>query len=243
VALPGFLDPQRSRVVYLSNVPALNGVDLKARLERRLSLPVVLDTDTNAGAVAEAHLGAGVGHRRVLYLTLGTGVGAALVVDGAPVRVSRHTVGHVAHVPLDPRGPRCRCGRVGCTEAVLSAGGILWRARRHGLRRIQTTEALGHLAHDPRADPSGRTAARAVWRETGEALGRLCVTLGSLLHPDGIVVGGGVAGAAVDFLPAARRHLDRQLTPRVGHSVSLDAAATGRKAGAVGAALLARADP
>lgn len=93
VALPGFLDEARETVLRLSNVPVLDGVRLRRRLEHRLGRPVVLDTDTNAGAVAESLLGAGRGFERVLYVTLGTGLGVALVVGGRPVRVSRHTVG------------------------------------------------------------------------------------------------------------------------------------------------------
>jgi glucokinase len=236
VALPGFLDEARERVLRLSNVPALDGVPLRARLERRLGLPVTLDTDTNAGALAEALLGAGRGFERVLYLTLGTGLGVAFVVGWRPVRVSHHTVGQAAHVPLRPRGTRCRCGERGCAEAELSAGGILRRARARGLRGLASTHELWELAG--RRGAGSALKAREVWRETGRLLGLLCVTLGAIVDPDAIVIGGGVAAAAEQLLPVLEREIRDHLTPRLGRPVALRPAALGHLAGAVGAALL-----
>ena len=233
VALPGFLDAARARVIRLSNLPRLDGVPLGKELERRLGVSVVLDTDTNAGAVAEARIGAGAAHERVLYLTAGTGLGAALAVRGEPVRVSRHTVGQVAHIPLDLRGPPCSCGSRGCAEVLLSARGVLRRARRSGLR-ARSAEDICRIAGDGR--PSGRdaAAARAVWREVGDLMGGLLRILSALFSPDIIIVGGGLAGAADLFLPAARRRLGRF------GGAAVVPAARGRFAGAIGMALLAR---
>ena len=271
VALPGFLDATRSTVIHLSNLSSLDGVKLRRRLEQRIGVPVILDTDSNAGAVAEALAGAGRGFERVLYLTMGTGLGAAFVVGGAPARVSRHTVGQVAHIPVDPAGPLCRCGERGCAEAILCARGILWRARRHGLRGVRTTEELWILAKGRRSSarsearcnsPSEtrcnsrsearsftrskacsdarRAAARRTWREVGTLAARLCVILGTLFSPEVIVFGGGVAGAADLFLPVVRTSLKRRLARRLRRSVEVRAAARGRLAGAIGAAILAR---
>ena len=96
IALPGFLDEKRRRILHLSNLPKLDGLDLAARLERRLKWKIILEADSNAGAIGEARLGAGRGIRRLLYLTMGTGLGAALTVKGIPVRVSNNTIGHIA---------------------------------------------------------------------------------------------------------------------------------------------------
>jgi glucokinase len=239
IAVPGFLDAGRRRVVRLSNLPALDGVLLAREVERRVpGLSITLDADTNAAAVAEARLGAGRGVERVLYVTLGTGLGAALAVNGFPVRVSRHTVGQVAHVPVASAGPRCYCGARGCAESLLAARGILWRARRNGIRSVRSTEQLFRLAREPKR--AARAAARGVWRETGELLGGLLRVIAPLFSPDRIVVGGGVAGAAQLFLPAARDHLARRLSPRTGVRATVRAAQLGRIAGAAGAALLAR---
>lgn len=232
VAVPGFLDEKRRRIVRLSNLPVLNGCPLAGNLGRRLrgslASPPILDADSNAGALAEALEGAGRRARRVLYLSLGTGVSAALIVDGQITRVSRHTVGQIAHITLDPRGRKCSCGRLGCAEATLSARGIVWRARRAGLR--------GHEASSPEtlceAASSGSSAARQVWRETGSDLGNLVGILSTLWSPDRVVVGGGIADAAKYFLPATRRALKKT------SSAKIEKSHWGPIAGAVGAALL-----
>jgi glucokinase len=241
VALPGFLDPGRRRVVRLSNLPVLDGIPLERELRERTGLPVHLDTDTNAGAVAEAVLGAGNGCRRVLYLTLGTGVGAALVVDGAPVRVSRHTVGQVAHIPLAASGPRCSCGGRGCAESLLSSAGLLRRARGAGLAGLATTEDLWRAALSGRGRRAA--AARAVWRGAGELAGGLLSLLAGLFSPDAVIVGGGTAGAAPLFLPVAAAAIRRRWPRTLGRPPVVRAALLGRFAGAYGAALLARQAP
>ena len=240
IAVPGFLDPMREKVVRLANLPALNGVRLKDEIQRKAGALVVLDTDTNAGALAEATLGGGAGFERVLYLSMGTGLGAALVVAGKPVRVSHHTIGQVAHIPMDPAGPPCYCGDRGCAETLLSSRGILWRARRAGLRGIRSTEdlcAIGRRAGQSQGNV--REGALTVWEETGDLVGSLLRILVGLFSPDIVVLGGGIAGAASLFLPQARRHLRRHLAPRIGTRVILRPARIGRFAGAVGAALLA----
>jgi glucokinase len=232
VAVPGFLDGSRRRVVHLSNLPALDGFPLARRLEEKIGSPVVLDADSNAGAVGEARLGAGRGASRVLYLTLGTGLGAALVEDGAPVRASHHTIGQVAHLPSLSGEPfSCRCGQRGCCESVLSAAGIRERARKEGL----DLEPLD-LA---RAARRGIPEARQVWAITGGLLGELVRFLAAFLSPEVVVVGGGIAGAARFFLPVACGYLRRTLPQHLRGKVRIRPARLQPWAGAAGAALLA----
>ncbi len=230
VALPGFLDERRRKVLRLSNLPHLDGFPLAVRLERRLGLQVTLDADTNAGGVGEARSGAGRGLRRVFYVTLSTGLGAAMTVRGQPVRVSHHTVGQIAHIPLRTDGPRCACGQRGCAESLLSAKGI---ARRAGLpARASAPRALCEAAD------RGDATARAQWLETGELLGELLGITIPLFQPDVVVVGGGIAAAASHFLPAARKYLKKRLPRDLKGRIELKQASLGRYAGAVGAAFL-----
>ncbi|HVR74787.1 MAG TPA: ROK family protein [Planctomycetota bacterium] len=244
IALPGFLDPERRRVIYLSNVPSLNGVCLAREVERllapRLKARVVLDADTNAGAVAEARLGAGRGFERVLYITLGTGLGAALAAAGRPVRVSRHTVGQIAHLPIAKAGPPCACGQRGCAETLLSARGVLWLAAGRGVSGVKDTKTLFLLARGEMGGArSLQRKAAAVWRDVGYLLGDLVRILAPLFSPGAIVLGGGVAAAASLFLPAAKARLSRRLPRRPEGGTVLLEAERGRFAGALGAALLA----
>ena len=228
IALPGFLDEKRRRILHLSNLPKLDGLDLAARLERRLKWKIILEADSNAGAIGEARLGAGRGIRRLLYLTMGTGLGAALTVKGIPVRVSNNTIGHIAGLPIGPAKKRE-------AEKLLGARGILRRFRAAGGdRRVSTPLALYELAR------SGDVGARAAWKETGELLAELLAILVPMLRPDGVVLGGGIAGAADTFLPTTRRALRRRLRGFEPGCPEIFPAALGTYAGAAGAALSAR---
>jgi glucokinase len=248
IALPGFLDPARRKVIRLSNLPALDGVAFAPRIESLVpGARVCLDADTNAGGVAEALLGAGRGRERVLYLTLGTGLGAALVVEGVPVRVSRNTVGQVAHVRLTPpapgrsAAPTCRCGGHGCAESLLSASGILERARAAGIARARNVEELAALGRKSGRSVPGRRA-RRLWDETGDFLGGLCQTLASLFAPDIVVIGGGIAGAADLWIDRVRDAVAASGPALLGQKIAVEPARLGRFAGALGAALLAARD-
>lgn len=228
VALPGFLDAKLRRVVHLSNLPQLDGLDLAARLERRLKRRVFLEADSNAGAMGESRLGAGRKSRRLLYLTMGTGLGAALTVRGVPVRVSNNTIGHVACLPI--------CSEKGRgAEELLSARGILRRFRAITKRPgVPSPLALMELAE------SGDAGARAAWEKTGEILAELLAVLVPMLRPDGVVIGGGIAGAAEFFLPAAHRLLKRRLVKTGLECPGILRADLGAYSGAAGAALRAR---
>ncbi len=236
-AVPGFIDPVRRRIVFLSHLPSLNGLPLAERLERRfrgeIALPVIIEADSNAGAYAEAVLGAGRNFSRVLYLTLGTGLGAALIAGGEVVRVSNHTVGQVAHLPLGSAGPRCTCGKRGCAEALLAAKGLRWRAERRGLAATEP-EAVFNLA------ASGSRSARRVFQELGADLGRLLAWLTNFFSPEILVIGGGLSRAAPLFLPEARKSFARAVHPRLRGQVEIRAGALAPHAGAIGAALLSR---
>src|SRR5690606_37790419 len=140
----------------------------------------VLDTDTNAGATAEAVLGAGRDARRVLYVSLGTGLGAALTDGGRPVRVRNHIVGQVAYIPIQKRG----------AEELLCERGILARA----VSRFSTARGLSE--HAAAGDPQALHA----WRETGAILGQLLAILCALWQPDVALTGGGIAHASEHFL-------------------------------------------
>jgi glucokinase len=228
IALPGFLDGKLRRIVHLSNLPQLAGLDLAARLERRLKRKVFLEADSNAGAMGEARLGAGRKIERLLYLTMGTGLGAALSIKGFPVRVSNNTVGHVGSLPI--------CSEKGRgAEALLSAAGILRRFQAQAKQpAICSTLQLLELAE------AGDAGARAAWQRTGEILAELLGLLVPMLRPEGVIIGGGIAGAAEFFLPAARKGLQRLLEGSGLECPALLQSALGAYSGAAGAALGAR---
>jgi hypothetical protein len=121
LALPGMLSPDRSAVRNVTNLPGLNHVPLRDRLAERLGLAVALDNDACAAALGEYRYGAGRGAERLLVVTVGTGIGAGMVVDGAVFRTSQGCLGDPGHVIVAPDGPRCGCGGRGCMEVMAAA--------------------------------------------------------------------------------------------------------------------------
>ncbi|GAA2402042.1 ROK family transcriptional regulator [Nonomuraea africana] len=132
VGVPGSVDDQAVGTV---NAPTLGwqAMPVGERLRRSLSLPVLVENDVNALAAAERLYGRGRTHRDFLVLTIGRGVGAAIVMDGRVYRGARGGAGEFGHVPVDPSGPRCGCGTAGCLEAFVGSAGLVTAARAKGL--------------------------------------------------------------------------------------------------------------
>lgn len=203
VGVPGLVDGSRGVIYRLVNVPGgWPGVPLRRLLERRLRCLCAIENDVNAVALGEWRFGAGRGTRHSVYVTLGTGVGGGLVVDGRLVRGITGAAGEIGHTGVQLNGPRCACGRRGCLEAFVGTAGIVRRARqaiRAGSRRL-THLAIRHGGNiSPelvsQAARAGDRAARDIWQEVGYYLGAALANVVNLLSPERIVIGGGVANA------------------------------------------------
>ncbi len=220
VAFCGHLDAARRSVIRSTNLPFLEDFPLADAIEARFSgATVVLDTDTNAGAVAESVDDDPAHH--TLYVALGTGVGAALTRGGEPVRVRHHTVGHIAALRLPGAHEQAT------VESELSSRGILERAARSGIHVATTAELYDLACRDDMA--------QEVWRRVGVRLGELLAQLSVLWSPQRIVIGGGTTGADEYFLQSAQQ----QLAVRLEAPPRLTTARHGTFANAVGAAFLA----
>ena len=216
-------------------------VPLGGELSQRLGLPVVVDNDANLAALAEARLGAGSGHRMVLMVAVGTGIGGGLVVAGEIERGRGH-LGEIGHMILDPGGPECACGLAGCWEALASG-----RALDRGARALAAA-SNGVLAGRDDVDgtdlvaaaAAGDTGAGAVLETVAHALGRGLAVLVAVLDPDVIVVGGGVGSLGKRLLDPARRAM-MEAMPGAQHrrETPVLPARFGADAGLVGAALAA----
>jgi glucokinase len=245
VGVAGLVDTASGTLRWMPHRPGADFA-LGGDLQRRLGIPVVVDNDANLTGLAEATLGAGVGHRMVLTVTVGTGIGGGLVIDGRIERGRGH-LGEIGHMTVDPAGPRCACGRVGCWEAVAS-GTALDRAA----RMLAASDHPGGLAGAGgeadgidlvAAAGAGDQEALAAVEAVATALGRGLASLVAILDPDVIVVGGGVGAIGEPILGPARRAMmgampgsdHRRETPVV-------AARFGADAGLVGAALAAGGD-
>jgi len=245
VGVPGPVDVRRDVVECLVNVPGWRGVPLRRLLERRLRCRCAVDNDANLAALGEFAFGAGRGAACLVCLTLGTGVGGGLVLDGSLVHGAGGAAGEVGHMVIDPRGPRCGCGARGCLEAHVGTAALLRmgrRALRQGagpLRRLSQASG-GGLTPEllSRAARLGDARAQRIWTAFGRWLGIGVANLVNLLNPDRVVLGGGVAGAWSLFYPSLSRTVRAQALGPAVRAVRVVRARLGTRAGVVGAAVL-----
>jgi glucokinase len=241
----GIIDHERKLVLDAPNLRAWERHPLAAAIGAALGLPVFLENDVNAMAWGEFRCGAGRGVRHLLCLTLGTGVGGALVLDGRLYRGANGAAGEFGHVTLDRHGPRCACGSTGCLERFVGTAGILERA----LELLGRDQRPSRLRAVPAADLTplaiaqaatrGDAVAAEVLEETGRWLGTGLASLANALDPERIVIGGGVARAGEAILGPARRTLRERAMSIPGSRVEVVPAQLGNDAAVVGAALLA----
>jgi len=228
VVAPGLVDT-RAGVIRLAVNLGWHEVAVRDRLVERLGLPTVLGHDVRAGLLAEVRAGAARGARHAMFLPVGTGIAAALMVDGVLLDGDGWS-GELGHCVVVPAGDRCNCGQQGCLETVASAAAIE-RAFQQATGLPRTAQQVAALATD--GDPD----ALAVW---DRAVGHLATAIRSAATLTGIdlaVVGGGLAESGEQLLGPLRRALDDGRTfPR---PVRVVAAALGDRAGCLGAAALA----
>jgi len=183
VSVAGFLDRDHSMMVANANLPALCGFPLRRVLEERLAIACRLECDSNAAALAEYRFGAGKSSARLLDVTVGTGFGGGVIIDGELLRYTGECAGDLGHIIVDPNGRRCTCGAQGCLEAMVCSAALSERAGGRSVREI--------VAGARRGEPLALEALA----ETGRWLGLGLASLSPVFAPDRIVVGGGVAAA------------------------------------------------
>lgn len=250
IGAAGWMDLEGARVVFSPHL-AWRDEPLRETLEAMLGRPVLVTNDADAAAWAEWRFGAGQGRDRMVMLTLGTGIGGALVIDGRVERGSFGMAGEFGHQIIMPGGHRCECGNRGCWEQYASGNALGREGRELAGKHSPMAAGLLAAAHGRRKDITGslvtslalegEPTARELVAEVGEWLGLGMANLAAALDPALFVVGGGLSAAGELMLEPARRAFRRNLTGR-GYRQEADivAAALGPMAGLVGAADLAR---
>ena len=230
--IPAMID-RRSGVAVSSNHTALGGVAVAEVLRERLGMPVAVDNDATCATLAEWRLGAAAGARHAVILTLGTGIGGGLVLDGRLYRGAVGAGAELGHMVVDSDGPACfgSCPSRGCLEALASGSAIARDAAAAGLP--------GDGAEVTRLALAGDEAAAGLLGAVGVRLGAGLAGLAMIFNPEVIVIGGGVIAAGELLLAPAREELLRRAMEPVRSGVRVAAAAFGAEAGMVGAGLLA----
>ena len=249
VGAAGFVDVEGS-VAFAPHL-SWRREPLQSRLEHRLSVPVRVDNDANTTARAELRFGAARAYRNVLCLTLGTGIGGALVLDRHVVRGSHGMAGEFGHMQVVPDGRACQCGNRGCWEQYCSGNALLLEARERLAARPAETSRLRKLVDQragrldgptvTRAAETGDAASAEMLAEVGTWLGVGVAGLCAAFDPELVIVGGGLSEAGDLLLEPAREALARRLPGAGFRPVPvLTRAALGSNAGFVGAADLER---
>lgn len=216
-----------------SNVPALDGMPLADILSDRFGCPARLVNDADAGALAEHRFGAGRGVGRLLMLTVGTGIGVSLVVDGLPFDAGNCCLGDAGHIVLVSENPvRCRQGCLGCLESVASGAAIELKAREiyPGAAGGSATAAL------VRAATAGRPEALAMIAEAGRWIGMAAATWCNIFAPHHVLIGGGLSAAGQSLVGAIRDEARRRAMPYNITNTEFTLAELGNDAGIIGAA-------
>ncbi|HYQ34081.1 MAG TPA: ROK family protein [Lapillicoccus sp.] len=199
VVVPGLVD-EETGVGVLSVNHGWRDLPIRSRVEEAVGVPVVVGHDVRAGLVAEARLGAAVGARDALFLPLGTGIAAALMVDGH-VLSGGGWAGELGHVSVDPNGPPCPCGGTGCLEVIASAAAV---GREYSSRTGELVDAQTVAQRVVEGDP----VAVAVWQRAVSALARAVHATLTLTGIDLVLVGGGLAQSGETLLAPLRAEIE-----------------------------------
>lgn len=240
VGIPGIVEQGSARVFVAPNVPALNGYALGADFSKRVGMPIFADNDANAAALAEAWLGAGRGSGRQIFVSLGTGIGAGIILDGHIWSGTSGYAGEIGHIQVDPKGLACGCGSRGCVETIAGIPGWIRRAQ----AALETRESsLRGQELEPRtivaAAQQGDAVALEIVDESADALGVGIGATLNLLNLDRVVLGGGIAAAGEFLLARIVEAVRKRTFAQVFADSGFRLAELSGDAGVVGAARVA----
>ncbi|MFL6276428.1 MAG: ROK family protein [Blastocatellia bacterium] len=244
----GLINRSTQRVEANPNLVDVSSFDIHRELEAATGLPIIIDNDANMAAYGEWRRGAARGCRDVFFITMGTGIGAGLILDGQIQRGSRGFAGEFGHFKVVLDGMECGCGSTGCLETLASGPNIVRRVREQLFS--DPTYSLSSLARDMEGTLTGERVVRAameqdalalsVLRETGRILGAAIASVINLLNVEAVVLGGGVMAAGELILAPIREEVQRSVVQPCTMGLRIVAAELVQDAGIIGAALLAR---
>jgi len=246
ICAPGPLDPTTGVILNPPNVPCWRDFPLAEAVQKVYRVPVHVDNDANAAALAEARWGAGRGYQSVFYATVGTGIGTGIIFDGHIFHGRTGAAGEGGHVSIDYRGPLCKCGKPGCIEVFASGTAIGKRARQQiadggkssmpylagGSLDAVTGEIVG------KAFASGDPLATEILTETAEMVALWLGNIIDLLDPHVIVIGGGAAALIQPFFDRIRRRIPQLTVNPRANEVPIVASRYGADSGIAGGAAL-----
>jgi glucokinase len=246
ICAPGPLDPTTGVILNPPNVPCWRNFPLAEAVQKVYRVPVRVDNDANAAALAEARWGAGRGYQSVFYATIGTGIGTGIIFDGHIFHGRTGAAGEGGHVSIDYRGPLCACGKPGCIEVFASGTAIVKRARQQiaaGCKSSMLELAGGNLDAVTgeivgKAFAAGDPLATAILTETGDMVALWLGNMIDLLDPHVIVIGGGAAALLRPFFDQMRQRIPKLTVNPRANEVPIVSSRYGADSGIAGGAAL-----
>ena len=242
--LPGLIDYKRGYIHSLTNINGWDNLYFKKMLRSSIKMPVFIDNDVNLAAFAEHQLGSGKGSNNMLMVSLGTGVGGGLILNGEIYRGCNNAVSEVGHIQLNPRGPKCSCGNRGCLESYVGNRRLLTHLKR-GLKNsksILKKIAISDLELEDVAQAAvlGDKFSVDFWDYAASKLTQALTGVINILNLEKIIVGGGVSNAGESLLSPLKYHIKEQAMDIQGKSVKIVRARFKDRSGVVGAGLLGK---
>ncbi|GBD94167.1 glucokinase [bacterium BMS3Abin05] len=245
VGVPGTVYTEKGIVSYPPNLPGWKEEPVRDRFRSKFNVPVFVENDANVAALAEKAHGAGKGANHLICITLGTGVGSGLILNGKLYHGAVGAAGEFGHTTINYEGPRCNCGNYGCIERYVGAQSIVERA----LNKFNKYPDSTLKAYTDRAEEitpklinqlaaAGDRLSEETLRETGELLGIALVSVVNLLNLELIVIAGGIANAGEILFEPIRQKISRLALPLPGQLVKVVKAQMGDRSGVIGAAHL-----
>jgi len=234
IGLPGLIDSKKGVVNFLPNVPGWKNVPLKSIVQKKLRIQTFIENDVNLITLGEWKFGAGKGCQNMLCMTLGTGVGAGLVLNNKLYRGEGFVAGELGHMPLNEKGPNCSCGGIGCFECYVGNSHLLKKAKKIFKKNDIQLPDIYCLADQ------GNARAVRFWNDTAIHIGNALVGVVNLLNPRLIVIGGGISNN-YKFMGAAINAIVKKRAMKVqAKMVKIVRAKLGDDAGIIGAQVLVK---
>jgi predicted NBD/HSP70 family sugar kinase len=231
IALAGPIDHDRGALHPSDVLPGWADINAARELEKRVETPCYVDNDANLGALAEVTLGAGRNARFAAFLSISSGIGAGIVVDGRPYHGHRGTAGEIGHVVVDPQGPICRCGNRGCLETLASAPALL-RLVQASREEELTVKRMIELARE------GDAGCKRAIADAGQVVGGVVAGMVNLFSPEMVVIGGDLGEAGDLLLDSLRDAVRRDALPAAASGLKIVAGELGERANLLGALAL-----
>lgn len=241
---PGQIDCDAGIVRVSPNIPGWTNVPIAKIIEKEFGIPTKVDNDVRCAALGELAFGAGKGCKNLICITVGTGIGSGLIVNGKLVRGADNAAGEIGHIKLQMHdGPICGCGDSGCLEAFASGPSIVAMAQEYILggkstkyRELANPDITPYIVAE--AAKQGDKVAQKIFERMGKYIGIGLASVVNLLNPEKIVIGGGVADAGDILFKPLTDTLKKRAMPIQAKSVSVVPAQLGNAAGVIGASLL-----